>query len=833
MKFDIRPSTENQIEQIKAQEQVEKSNSLSDFIFMLNKNMKISEPNVESTIKVYLSDEEKNIPLKDLGEKYGITISGASLMKKRGYRTVDNPDFTSKEKQKEEKHMEVLKFLNEITSVNINSIETVFGNKEEQEIIKEIINIYNICKFNDKDLIDKKKFKLVNGKYISFGDAILLDKIIELKMFRDDNDDLMMFDKNKKEFIKFYPTDFLSKHKSFTFRDIKKQNNVISLESFSPQLFKMGFFREEDFERHIMGTEAYEINGPHERKFSRKKPYVFLSNNDGTARYYLGKDKFTGTDKKINYETVRVSLLDNNTAAITDTINGKKVILYTFSLLNKEQYEKKKSEVLEKRILENKPTDRSYNDYIVVGGKELSSKITPYKITNYIQKNTNESNEDYTEKISQLSDTSYVLGKFRSFMSETGLAANNYLWKEQLILADALTGVGQKDKIIQLGKNFGKNGLRTFLSVEQGGKEMGDKILELGENLPKELAEKLFVKYSEIIDNIEKITEFTKSNFNKEIETNPELIKKVEETLYLKGKQLLSQTHDDFRAQKAIDFIALEKQLDRINADTITTFAIFKQAIKNGEKIPIESIEGSIFSKKEATEISKEQQNEMLELYESNWENYSDRIFVESLKSYFKTAFVPEDNKQKNYFYTFEKDLQINGKDRHIRAFVRFEKQKDTSLYASALNVDEASKNFGLGEAMMDEALVREAKENILHASCRKDNPSNMRYFEKGFISKGFKKTNETEEFDLVWNEKKNKDILSKQKTRDELIHMFNNKSFDKFEIKKSKNLLDLHKGISNGKSLVRCFLDKNNEEWYAVYEVVPEDYGTNIGDTK
>ena len=192
------------------------------------------------------------------------------------------------------------------------------------------------------------------------------------------------------------------------------------------------------------------------------------------------------------------------------------------------------------------------------------------------------------------------------------------------------------------------------------------------------------------------------------------------------------------------------------------------------------------------------------------------------MKSYFKTAFDPEDNKQKNYFYTFEKD-------NNIRAFVRFEKQNDASFYASALNVDEASKNFGLGEAMMDEALTREAKEHILHASCRKDNPSNMRYFEKGFIANGFKKTNETEELDLVWDENKNKDIFSKQKSQEELISMYGNTEV--IEIKKSKDLESLHDEIPEGKSLVRCFV--NNGEWYAIYETIKEDYGMNLDETK
>lgn len=385
-----------------------------------------------------------------------------------------------------------------------------------------------------------------------------------------------------------------------------------------------------------------------------------------------------------------------------------------------------------------------------------------------------------------------------------------------------------KETLRVFSKKYGISGFTTFLSIEQGGEKMGDKILTLGERLPEDLCQKVFTKYGEIIDNVSKITEFARTNFTKEIETNPELIKKIEETLYIKGKKLLSQTYDDISNKKEINYEDISKQLDRINADTITTFAIFKQAVKNGEKLPIESIEGSIFSKKEASEVTDNQQKEMIGLYETNWKNHPDHAFVESLKLYFKTAFTPESNQQRNHFYTFEKD-------NHIRAFMRFEKQNDKSLYASALNVDEASKSFGLGEAMMDEALTREAQEHILHASCRKDNPSNMRYFEKGFISKEFKKTNNTEEFNLVWDDNKNKDILSKQKTIEELVLMYlKYEHGGSIEIKKSPTLELLHQQIPEGKSLVRCFQDPlKTSSWYAVYEIVLEDYGVNTGETK
>lgn len=427
-----------------------------------------------------------------------------------------------------------------------------------------------------------------------------------------------------------------------------------------------------------------------------------------------------------------------------------------------------------------------------------------------------------------------LLFEFRAFINpeirssiekEFGIDLKEIPLKEQIYFLTSITN--RTNKTIRPVQDFTRKfkgvGLRTFLSIEQGGKEMGDKIIALGDRLPKDIAQKVFAKYGEIIDNVDKITEFTRTNFTKEIETSPELVKKIEETLYIKGKQLLSQTYEDINNKKEVDYEDIGKQLDRINADTITTFAIFKQAVKNGEKLPIESIEGAVFSKKDASSITPIEREEMSLLYDRNYKDHEDRDFINKVKDYFKTAFIPEGNQTKNYFYTFEKDQRI-------RAFVRFEKQEDKSLYASALNVDDASKNFGLGEAMMDEALSREAKENILHATCLISNPSNMRYFEKGFVSEHFKMVNDTNQFDLVWDEKNNKNILSKQKSIDDLISMYLKNEYESsIEIRRKNNLEDLHNSIPEGKALVRCFV--NNGEWYAVYEKLPSSYGLNISE--
>ncbi|MES2023470.1 MAG: hypothetical protein V4439_02190 [Patescibacteria group bacterium] len=75
---------------------------------------------------------------------------------------------------------------------------------------------------------------------------------------------------------------------------------------------------------------------------------------------------------------------------------------------------------------------------------------------------------------------------------------------EQLYFLNYLKTINNKqaEQMKNFCKTNGLNGLRTFLSIAHGGKEMGDKIITIGERLPEELAEKVFQIYSEHVEKV-------------------------------------------------------------------------------------------------------------------------------------------------------------------------------------------------------------------------------------------------------------------------------------------------------------------------------------------
>lgn len=379
----------------------------------------------------------------------------------------------------------------------------------------------------------------------------------------------------------------------------------------------------------------------------------------------------------------------------------------------------------------------------------------------------------------------------------------------------------QAESLKKFSIQFGINGLRTFLSLEHGGSDMGQKILDIGEKLPQETASKIFSKYAEIIDSVENLLNVVQNNFKSTIDTKPELLQSVEQSLYKRGADLLSQFHDNINQNP--DEIIVE--LERINADTITTLSIFKYAAKLGNKLPLEDISGAEFSKKAGNELSPEDINEMEHIYQVNWKNYGNQQLIQSVIHKFKES-LTGDNAVHEQVYTFKKNNQIN-------AFVKFSDLQSGVKYASALNVDQSSKGFGLGETMMDEALYREAQENILIATCDPYNDSNMRYFEKGFVGTGFTGDNPPV-MNICWNESMNTHITSKYISVDDLVMLYLKKQVpNNLIIKRGKTLQEVHTDIPVGKSLTRCFKDPlHTGDWYAVYESIPMDYETNIKTT-
>lgn len=457
-------------------------------------------------------------------------------------------------------------------------------------------------------------------------------------------------------------------------------------------------------------------------------------------------------------------------------------------------------------INDNEDDDKTFQDRTIYE-HELEKYLQSPEKNDFFVTSSNLSQEDVPGVFQFMSRP-----EVRKIVEETfQINLHHFTFPEQLQIFEYLysSGKDEVEKIQALHEKNGDDFLKSFVSQEQD-KAVSKTIVQIADSNHTELSRKIFSIYVEITRNVQDIVNFIHKNFKKKVNINPEMLETIRQTLFTRANNFLK----DY-GQRLEDTDTIEK-LSRISADTATALAVFKHSISVGAKLPLEMIVGASFSKKKPSDFSEEQQKEMRLLYEKNWTMYPNKEFVEHIISYFDNAFEAN---EKNEFYTFEKDG-------HIHAFVRFEEKDKHIKYASALNVDDATKGFGLGESMMEEAIAQEAKKNILLAKCDPFNENNMRYFEKGFVARGF-----TEDvpvmLDIIWNEKEN--TVWKTKTADKNLlieeYLKGRNEEEGVLVQRAEQLKDLFSTFPENKILTRCFKNPVGSGWYAVYEDYDQRY--------
>ena len=304
--------------------------------------------------------------------------------------------------------------------------------------------------------------------------------------------------------------------------------------------------------------------------------------------------------------------------------------------------------------------------------------------------------------------------------------------------------------------------LKSFLSLEKGGSEMGQKILDLGEKLPAESANAIFSKYAELSDIARDAEDFVKSEFSDDLENSEKISEELREKMLSKGVEVLNIFHeklgsiDDENVNEVTDIIT--ESLSKISVDALATLSTFKAARKSGLALSLEDIKNSSFKKRESSYIPEEEIEKMVDIYRDNYSN--DFELAENLVEKFKEKFSVKDDS----FYTFSVKDQL-------QAFVRFTKSEEGTS-ASALNVRSDAKGYSLGNAMMQQALEKESHKDILLAEAKiNDVPIDS------FLSLGFAANSEYETdmksndliVNIAWDRKLNEKLISKQKTLKEL----------------------------------------------------------------
>ncbi len=179
----------------------------------------------------------------------------------------------------------------------------------------------------------------------------------------------------------------------------------------------------------------------------------------------------------------------------------------------------------------------------------------------------------YKKRIETIESLQILLHSEKYLQEQLGISLEKFSFAEQMMIARMLNSVSvlHKEKIDHFIRIFGNNGLKSFLSLEHGGHDMGNKILRIGEKYDQNTADAIFAKYAELADVTDNIDAYVKTQFQEHEDVDR---KKIGEKLLVDAKNLLESYADREDTARGEEIIAA---LEKINARVALTAEIIQQ----------------------------------------------------------------------------------------------------------------------------------------------------------------------------------------------------------------------------------------------------------------
>lgn len=310
-------------------------------------------------------------------------------------------------------------------------------------------------------------------------------------------------------------------------------------------------------------------------------------------------------------------------------------------------------------------------------------------------------------------------------------------------------------KIGQLKEEFGIDGVKVFIAGEQNA-DIGKRILAFVENTAVERAtkERLFRAYGAIVSELDFVGQRTKDFFKNSTEQELDT-RAVTNEMAKRAYRILDNAMSSYEGGN--DTEATDRMVQAVRRDVVSFAAIFKTLFKGKEHIDISLVRGLDLETKQATELSNIERKQMEEIAYTNFAtgDTKARALFEGLQSSL------QDDRNTFYLLKKQKENSEKGVEEDIVAFVRFMPPDDRGhRYAGSFNVNPAYRGSGIGEAMLENALKKEAEKCVLDATVYDQLAVGTNYIEKqGFTIVGahedFHGTGETH-FKIQWDNKKN-----------------------------------------------------------------------------
>lgn len=407
--------------------------------------------------------------------------------------------------------------------------------------------------------------------------------------------------------------------------------------------------------------------------------------------------------------------------------------------------------------------------------REVKATVLDFTLEQFFSQPAPEGSEErqYQEDILEDFKNNYFKFYDNDFFKKSRVQFNNLSFREQAwFMRFALkAGAEEQDKAFALVREYGENGLKTFISLELDA-DSSDKIFAVAEKYEGVGAKEIFRKYAEIAAAAEKV-EIEVSNFFVESGRAEEVSgQRVTQEIMKRAARVIANFAE--READEATLAEIDEELEKIDAELVMFGSIFKAVFKGKEDVDFKEVRGLDFLRIDIAELSDEEKEEMLNVSKANWlpRGAAGRGVVEEFE---RTLEVGKDI-----------DFSVLKKDGKILSFMRFDTIRDEQgrivpdrKYAGSFNVDPRYRGSAVGEAMLINALEREAQDYVLEATVSPKIVVGTDYVEK----RGFSITNVLPNYDnsgetffeIILDKKGNKAFASKGEefSHDKIISMY------------------------------------------------------------
>jgi len=344
---------------------------------------------------------------------------------------------------------------------------------------------------------------------------------------------------------------------------------------------------------------------------------------------------------------------------------------------------------------------------------------------------------DFLEDETVFEARSFFKGPIRDAINkDLRLNLNSMSFQEQIYFLTYIAKKKNKDfeSLQNFTHKYELSGLRTFLSIEHGGKEMGDKILTLGEKLPEESAKVLFKTYGEMVDTTKDIGTLLAESLGKK--ATPELINQAKESLLIGGKELLERYAKKAQTCEGIDCKNLGQELEEklaLAKKSVFAFSYACKTLVERGEFSFEDFKKAKLAYDQAP-LAEEMQNKILAMHHENTKQYPPTL-RDKWRATLKNGLENVNPDQLVVSASYEDDIVSS---------MRVIKQEDGSWYGASFNVNPTVMGSRIGSELLKKVIEDLAKDKPFVADCYSKNPMLDTYINKF----GFQITKEVENYE-------------------------------------------------------------------------------------